>query len=129
MKKLEFIVKQGKLEKVKSALKEIGLAGTLTPISEPVKAEQLYQPWRPAEYKLEYAHKMKLELVLDDDKCDLTLDAVCEAGDIDEEDILIIPVDRPVRARSHEKHEEHRTDNNAFEKWLNSEESGNIGFD
>jgi nitrogen regulatory protein P-II 1 len=69
MKKIEAIIREEKLDKVRDTLEDIGYPGmTITPVSGRGKQKGITFQWRAGEYKVEFLPKIKIELVvLDED--------------------------------------------------------------
>jgi nitrogen regulatory protein P-II 1 len=69
MKKIEAIIKPFKLEDVKDALGEIGLSGlTVSEVKGFGRQKGHTELYRGAEYVVDFLPKVKIELVVDDNK-------------------------------------------------------------
>jgi nitrogen regulatory protein P-II 1 len=77
MKKVEAIIQHFKLEEVKKALTECGIAGmTVTEVRGFGRQKGHTERYRGAEYKVDFIPKIKLEVVVTDDKLQAVLDAI-----------------------------------------------------
>ena len=107
MKKIEAIVKPFKLEDVREALTEIGIAGmTATEVQGFGRQKGHTELYRGAEYVVDFLPKVKLDLVVDDEQVDLCIEAIIRAsrtGKIGDGKIFVSPVDRVVRIRTGEE--------------------------
>ena len=67
MKKIEAIIKPFKLDEVKDALAEVGLAGmTVTEVKGFGRQKGHTEVYRGSEYTVDFLPKIKLEIVVDD---------------------------------------------------------------
>ena len=67
MKKIEAIIKPFKLDEVKDALAEVGLAGmTVTEVKGFGRQKGHTEVYRGSEYTVDFMPKIKLEIVVDD---------------------------------------------------------------
>jgi nitrogen regulatory protein PII len=107
MKKIEAIIKPFKLEDVREALMEIGITGlTATEVKGFGRQKGHTELYRGAEYVVDFIPKAKLEVVVDDDRVELCVDAIIKAartGKIGDGKIFVTPVDRAVRIRTGEE--------------------------
>ena len=77
MKKVEAIIRHFKLEDVKNALTERGVVGmTVTEVRGFGRQKGHTERYRGAEYKVDFIPKIKLEVVVTDDKLQPVLDAI-----------------------------------------------------
>ncbi|HRI88588.1 MAG TPA: SDR family oxidoreductase [Candidatus Hydrogenedentes bacterium] len=97
MKKIEAIVKPFKLEEVKEALAAIGIQGlTVTEVKGFGRQKGHKELYRGAEYVVEFLPKVKLEIVVMDDKAAQVVDAIVKAastGRIGDGKIFVSPVE------------------------------------
>ena len=71
MKKIEAIIKPFKLDEVREALSEVGIEGlTVTEVKGFGRQKGHTELYRGAEYVIDFLPKMKLEIVISDDKLD-----------------------------------------------------------
>jgi len=109
MKKLEAIIKPFKLEEVKEALAEIGVEGmTVTEVKGFGRQKGHTEIYRGSEYTVDFLPKIKLEIVLSDEKCDTAVAAIIKAartGKIGDGKIFVLPVEDAIRIRTNERAE------------------------
>ena len=107
MKLVTAIVKPFKLDDVKDALKDAGVAGvTVSEVRGFGRQGGHTETYRGAEYKIDFVPKVELTVVVDDDMVDAIVDVVVAAagtGKIGEGKIWVTPVDRIVRIRTGEE--------------------------
>ena len=106
MKKIEAIIKPFKLSEVKEALSDFGIVGmTVTEVRGFGRQKGQTEIHRGSEYSVNFLPKIKIEVVLQEDKVDNAVDAILEAartGKIGDGKIFILPVDEVVRIRTGE---------------------------
>jgi nitrogen regulatory protein P-II 1 len=109
MKKVEAIIKPFKLEEVKDALSEVGIEGmTVTEVKGFGRQKGHTEIYRGSEYTVDFLPKIKLELVLADNRIDAAITAITKAaktGKIGDGKIFISPVLEAIRIRTEEKGE------------------------
>jgi nitrogen regulatory protein P-II 1 len=109
MKKIEAIIKPFKLEEVKEALGEIGVEGmTVTEVKGFGRQKGQTEIYRGSEYVVDFLPKIKIEVVLSDDKADSAVEAIIKAartGKIGDGKIFVLPVEEAVRIRTAERAE------------------------
>ncbi|WP_028578780.1 P-II family nitrogen regulator [Desulfogranum japonicum] len=107
MKKIEAIIKPFKLDEVKEALNEIGVAGmTVTEVKGYGRQKGHKEVYRGAEYKVDFNPKTKIELVLADELIEKAVTVIRDAaltGKIGDGKIFIIPVEDILRVRTGER--------------------------
>jgi nitrogen regulatory protein P-II 1 len=107
MKKIEAVIKPFKLDDVREALSEIGIAGmTVTEVKGFGRQKGHTEIYRGAEYVVDFLPKVKVELVVPDDQLDRCIDAIIQAtrtGKIGDGKIFVSPVDKVVRIRTGEE--------------------------
>ena len=110
MKKIEAVIKPFKLDDVREALSEIGIAGmTATEVKGFGRQKGHTELYRGAEYVVDFLPKVKIEIVIRDDQVDGCVEAITEAahtGKIGDGKIFVTGVERAVRIRTGEKDEE-----------------------
>ena len=106
MKKIEAIIKPFKLEEVKDALGEIGIEGmTVTEVKGFGRQKGHTEIYRGSEYTVDFLPKIKIEVVLGEDKVDEAVDAILKAartGKIGDGKIFVMTVEEVVRIRTGE---------------------------
>ncbi len=106
MKKIEAIIKPFKLEDVKEALTEIGIEGmTVTEVKGFGRQKGHTEIYRGSEYTVDFLPKMKLEIVVPDDRADQAVQTIVKAaktGKIGDGKIFILPVESAIRIRTEE---------------------------
>ena len=106
MKKIEAIIKPFKLDDVKEALQEIGLQGlTVTEAKGFGRQKGHTELYRGAEYGVDFLPKIKIELVIPDNRVDAAVEAIqnaAQTGRIGDGKIFIMPVETAIRIRTGE---------------------------
>jgi nitrogen regulatory protein PII len=106
MKKIEAIIKPFKLDDVKEALSEIGIFGmTVTEVNGYGRQKGHKEIYRGAEYVVDFVPKIKLEIVVADDRAEETIETVRNAantGKIGDGKIFVLNVEKAVRVRTNE---------------------------
>lgn len=106
MKKIEAIIKPFKLDDVKEALSEIGIYGmTVTEVNGYGRQKGHKEIYRGAEYVVDFVPKIKIEIVVNDERADETIETVCNAansGKIGDGKIFVLPVEQVIRVRTGE---------------------------
>ncbi len=107
MRKIEAIIKPFKLEEVKDALGEIGVEGmTVTEVKGFGRQKGHTEIYRGSEYTVDFLPKLKMEIVLPDEKIDAAVAAIitnARTGKIGDGKIFILPLEQAVRIRTEEK--------------------------
>ena len=110
MKKVEAIIKPFKLDEVKQALSEIGVAGlTATEVKGFGRQKGHTELYRGAEYVVDFLPKVKVEVVVADALVAKVVEAVeraAKTGRIGDGKIFVVPVDEVIRIRTGERGEE-----------------------
>jgi nitrogen regulatory protein PII len=107
MKKIEAIIKPFKLEEVKDALGELGIEGmTVTEVKGFGRQKGHTEIYRGSEYTVDFLPKIKIELVITDEKVDEAIGAIVKSaktGKIGDGKVFVIPIEEAVRIRTDEK--------------------------
>ena len=110
MKKIEAIIKPFKLDEVKDALSEVGLAGmTVTEVKGFGRQKGHTEVYRGSEYTVDFLPKIKLEVVVGDGQVDEAVKAIAasaKTGKIGDGNVFILSVEEAIRIRTDEKGEE-----------------------
>ncbi|WP_177420944.1 P-II family nitrogen regulator [endosymbiont of Lamellibrachia barhami] len=106
MKMITAIIKPFKLDDVREALSEIGIAGiTVTEVKGFGRQKGHTELYRGAEYVVDFLPKIKIDIAVDDSTVDQVVDAVTKAaktGKIGDGKIFVMPVEQVVRVRTGE---------------------------
>jgi nitrogen regulatory protein P-II 1 len=110
MKKIEAIIKPFKLDDVREALSEAGIAGlTVTEVKGFGRQKGHSETYRGAEYKIDFLPKIKLEIGVADDQVDRCIEIIQETaktGKIGDGKIFVTNLERAVRIRTGEENDE-----------------------
>jgi len=110
MKKIEAIIRPFKLEDVKIALVNSGIVGmTVSEVRGFGRQKGQVERYRGSEFTVEFLQKLKVEVVVEDEKVNSFIDAIAEAaktGEIGDGKIFITSIDSVVRIRTGDKDEE-----------------------
>ena len=106
MKIVMAIIKPFKLEEVRDALTAIGVHGlTVTEVKGYGRQKGHTEIYRGAEYAVSFLPKIKIEVAVNSDQVDKTIDAITSAaktGQIGDGKIFVINLDHAVRIRTGE---------------------------
>ena len=109
MKKVEAIIKPFKLEEVKEALSGVGVQGiTVSEVKGFGRQKGHKELYKGAEYVVEFLPKVKLEIVISDDKLQAVVDAivkVASTGRIGDGKIFVSNIEEAIRIRTGESGE------------------------
>jgi nitrogen regulatory protein P-II 2 len=112
MKLVIAVIKPFKLEDVRDALTALGVAGlTVTEVKGYGRQKGHTEFYRGAEYAVHFLPKMKIEIVIPDDREDQVVDVIANSaktGQIGDGKIFVTEVTRALRIRTGE------ADNNAL---------------
>ena len=107
MKKIEAIIKPFKLDEVKEALAQEGVQGmTISEVKGFGRQREHTELYRGAEYVVDFLPKVKIEILVEDDKAAAVTEAIIAAartGRIGDGKIFILPVEDAVRIRTGER--------------------------
>ena len=110
MKKIEAIIRPFKLEDVKIALVNSGIVGmTVSEVRGFGRQKGQVERYRGSEFTVEFLQKLKVEVVVEDEKVNSVIDAITEAaktGEIGDGKIFITSIDSVIRIRTGDKDEE-----------------------
>jgi len=110
MKKIEAIIRPFKLEDVKIALVNSGIVGmTVSEVRGFGRQKGQVERYRGSEFTVEFLQKLKVEVVVEDEKVNSVIEAIAEAaktGEIGDGKIFISSIDSVVRIRTGDKDEE-----------------------
>ncbi|MDH5407367.1 MAG: P-II family nitrogen regulator [Gammaproteobacteria bacterium] len=107
MKKIEAVIKPFKLDDVREALSDIGVAGmTAIEVKGFGRQKGHTELYRGAEYVIDFLPKVKIEVVVKDDQAEACIEAITNAartGKIGDGKIFVSTVDRVIRIRTGEE--------------------------
>ena len=106
MKQITAIIKPFKLDEVREALAEAGVSGlTVTEVKGFGRQKGHTELYRGAEYVVDFLPKIRVEVVLADDRVEGAIEAVLKAartGKIGDGKIFVTPVEQAIRIRTGE---------------------------
>ena len=104
MKKIEAIIRPFKLEDVKVALVNAGIIGmTVSEVRGFGRQKGQVERYRGSEFTVEFLQKLKIEVVVDNEKVNAVIEAIGEAaktGEIGDGKIFVSPIDSVIRIRT-----------------------------
>ena len=110
MKKIEAIIRPFKLEDVKIALVNSGIVGmTVSEVRGFGRQKGQVERYRGSEFTVEFLQKLKVEVVVENERVNSVIDAIAEAaktGEIGDGKIFITSIDSVVRIRTGDKDED-----------------------
>lgn len=109
MKLIEAIIKPFKLEEIKDALNEIGIAGmTITEVKGFGRQKGHTELYRGAEYVVDFIPKIKVEVVVPDNIAEKVVDIIekkGKTGKIGDGKIFVYNIEEAIRIRTGERGE------------------------
>ena len=106
MKKIEAIIRHFKLEDVKNALSEQSVTGmTITEVRGFGRQKGHTETYRGTEYAVDFVPKVKIEIVVGDDRVQAVLDTIvktAQTGQIGDGKIFVSDLSESVRIRTGE---------------------------
>ena len=110
MKMMTAIIKPFKLDDVREALHQIGIAGmTVEEVKGYGRQKGHTELYRGAEYLVEFQPKIKIQIAISDAQLDAAIDAVCRTaatGKIGDGKIFVAPLEQSIRIRTGETGED-----------------------
>jgi len=110
MKKIEAVIKPFKTDDVREALSTAGISGmTITEVKGFGRQKGHTELYRGAEYQVDFLPKVKIELVVPDDRVDIAVEAIATAaktGKIGDGKIFVLDVQSAIRIRTGEQDDE-----------------------
>ncbi len=104
MKKVEAVIRPFKLEDVKLALVNAGIVGmTVSEVRGFGRQKGQVERYRGSEFTVEFLQKLKVDVVIDDDRVEAVINAIAEAaktGEIGDGKIFVSSIDTVVRIRT-----------------------------
>ena len=106
MKLITAVIKPFKLDEVREALSEIGVAGiTVTEVKGFGRQKGHTELYRGAEYVVDFLPKVKVEIAVEDEKVDRAIEAITKAahtGKIGDGKIFMTDLEQVIRIRTGE---------------------------
>jgi nitrogen regulatory protein PII len=110
MKKIEAIIRPFKLDDVKEALLEEGIKGlTISEVRGYGRQKGHTETYRGSEYRIEFVPKIKIEIVIPDNKLEKVIEAIirtAKTGQVGDGKIFISDISDVIRIRTEESGEE-----------------------
>jgi nitrogen regulatory protein PII len=110
MKLIQSIIRPHRLQYVKEALSEIGIAGlTVTDVRGAGRQKGQVERYRGTEYNINLLAKCKIEVAVTDDQCEEVIQAIRKSafsGEIGDGKIFILPLEDAMRIRTGERGED-----------------------
>ncbi|MEM9146244.1 MAG: P-II family nitrogen regulator [Pseudomonadota bacterium] len=110
MKLIVAVIKPFKLEEVRQALTQSGVQGLMVSEVKGYGRQSGHtEIYRGAEYVVNFVPKIKIELVVPDDRVDAiveTISSTARTGKIGDGKIFVAPVEQAVRVRTDERDED-----------------------
>lgn len=107
MKKIEAVIKPFKLDDVREALSQIGIAGmTAIEVKGFGRQKGHTELYRGAEYVIDFLPKVLISIVISEDRLDSCIEAISKAartGKIGDGKIFVSDIDRVIRIRTGEE--------------------------
>ncbi len=107
MKKIEAVIRPAKLEALKEALLAEGMKGmTLSQVQGCGNSHGWKEYYRGSEVLVNMLPKVKVEMVVEDDKVESVIDLVCKiarTGEVGDGKIFISPIEECIRIRTGER--------------------------
>ncbi len=107
MKVVVAVIKPFKLEDVKETLEGVGIQGmTVTDVRGFGRQKGHTEVYRGAEYQVDFSPKVRLEIVVDDDRVDEVIKAIktgASTQSIGDGKIWVIPAEQVIRIRTGER--------------------------
>jgi len=106
-KKIEAIIREEKLEDVKTALKEIGIVGmNICAVQGHGRQGGITLSSRTGSYQVDMLPRYQLNIILSDHNVEKTIEAICKVvgtGQIGDGLIFVYPVEEVIRIRTGER--------------------------
>ena len=109
MKKIEAIIKPYKVEEIKNSLVEVGVHGMTVTYVEGFGSQGGHKEnYRAAEIAVSFLPKIKIEVVVDDEKTDVVINAIIKHaktapdGSIGDGKIFVYNIEKAIRIRTQE---------------------------
>ncbi|MDB5986795.1 MAG: Nitrogen regulatory protein [Nevskia sp.] len=107
MKMISAVINPYKLEEVRSALADVGVAGiTVTEVKGFGRQKGHTENYRGAEYHIDFVPKIKLELVVDDSRSEAAIEALLKSarsGKLGDGKVFVSDIGQTIRIRTGEE--------------------------
>jgi nitrogen regulatory protein P-II 1 len=107
MTKVEAIIRPSQFDKVQAALAEIGIDGiTVSEVRGHGRQKGHSENYRGREYEINLVPKLRLEIVVVDERVDALISAILEnaaTGEIGDGKIFLFKAEDAIRIRNHER--------------------------
>jgi nitrogen regulatory protein P-II 1 len=107
MKKIEAIVREERFHLIKIALEEKGfISMTVSDVMGRGKQKGITLKWRVGEHRIEFLPKKKIEIIVEDEDCEVVVNTICERGKtgaVGDGKIFVLPVEEAIRIRTGDK--------------------------
>ena len=104
------IIKPFKMDEVREALSEVGVVGmSVSEVKGFGRQKGHKEIYRGSEYNVDFLPKIKIEMVLADEKVEEVIETIRKAANTDkigDGKIFVVPVEQAVRIRTNERGEE-----------------------
>jgi len=104
MTRIEAIVRPSKLDDVRLALNEAGIGGmSITDIRGCGRQKGFTERYRGSEYTINLLHKIRVEVITEDDQADAVINVIASAartGEVGDGKIFLSPVTDAIRIRT-----------------------------
>jgi nitrogen regulatory protein P-II 1 len=109
VKKIEAIIKHFRLDEVKESLDKAGIKGmTITEVKGFGRQKGHTEMYRGTEYKIEFLPKIKIEVVIEDERVEKIMNLIASAASnnhIGDGKIFVSPIEDVMRIRTKERGE------------------------
>ena len=109
MKKIEAIIREEKLDAVRTALEDNDYCCmTVSEVSGRGRQKGLTLQWRVGEYRVDLLPKLKIELVVLDEDVPKVIDIItinARTGNVGDGKVFVLPIDNAIRIRTGEEGE------------------------
>lgn len=106
MKKIEAIIRHFKLDDIKTSLTECGVEGmTITEVKGFGRQKGHTEMYRGNEYAIDFVPKVKVEVVVSDEKCDSVVETImnqAQTGQMGDGKIFVSDLSKVIRIRTGE---------------------------
>lgn len=106
MKLITAIIKPFKLDDVRTALSDVGIAGmTVTEVKGFGRQKGHTELYRGAEYKVDFLPKVKIEVAINDEMLDQCIDVITESansGKVGDGKVFVSSLEEVIRIRTRE---------------------------